>query len=415
MKFDFFSKKEIDLIPSSCGVYCFKGKRRIFYIGKSKNLKQRIKNHFNSFSFKNFHFLKDTEKIGIILTDNEWSALLLESKLIKKYKPPFNVVWKDDKNYFFLCITKEEFPRVFITHQKKEKNAIYFGPFFEGRSLKKALFFLRKIFPFYSQKKHPVQKCTWCHLGYCPGPFPNKKEYQKNIKSIISFFQGKTGNILKRMEKEMFLFAQKEEFEKAQKIKEQIFNFRKILLNIRLIGEEEDEKWQRIKKDLQEFLKFRSDFKRIEAFDISNIKGKEAVGSMVVFEDGKASLKEYRRFKIRGKEKSNDILMTKEILERRFSHPEWPFPDLLILDGGRPHLNLGLFLKKKISVLKKTFFISFAKESQRLFFENRKKPTSIQKLKPTISYLIFKINKEAHRFALSYHHKLRKKNLFTKI
>jgi len=411
MKFDFFSREEINLIPSSCGVYCFAGKRKIFYIGKSKNLRERIKNHFKSSSFKNFHFLKESEKIGVILTDNEWSALLLESQLIKKYHPPFNVIWKDDKNYFFVCITKEEFPRVFITHQKKEKNALYFGPFVEGKALKKVLFFLRKIFPFYSQRKHPVQKCAWCHLGYCPGSFPDRKEYQKNIKSIISFFRGKTSNILEKMEKEMFSFAKKEEFEKAQKVKEQIFNFKKILLNVRLINEDDEAKWQRIKSDLQEFFRARSNFKRIEAFDVSNIQGKEAVGSMVVFEKGKPSFKDYRRFKIKGKEEPNDILMTKEILERRFFHSEWPFPDLVILDGGRAHLNLALFIKKKNPAFKKIIFVSFAKESQRLFFENRKKSIAIQKLKPTISYLFFKINKEAHRFALSYHHKLRKKSL----
>ena len=414
MRFDFFSKKEIDLIPSSCGVYCFKGKRRIFYIGKSKNLKQRIKNHFNSLSFKNFHFLKKTEKIGVILTDNEWSALLLESKLIKKYKPPFNIIWKDDKNYFFVCITKEEFPRVFITHQKKEKNALYFGPFVEGRALKKVLFFLRRIFPFYFQKKHPPQKCSWCYLGYCPGPFPDKKEYQKNIRSIISFFQGKAGNLLERMEKEMFALAKKEDFEKAQKVKEQIFNLKKVLLNIHLIYEENEDKWQRIKSDLQEFFQIKSDFKRIEAFDISNIQGKEAVGSMVVFENGRPSFKDYRKFKIKGKEEPNDILMTREILERRFSHSEWPFPDLVVLDGGKAHLNLGQILKKENPNLKKIIFVSFAKESQRLFSENKKNSIPIKKLKPTISYLIFKINKESHRFALSYHQKLKKKKLFTK-
>ncbi|MGB9598740.1 MAG: GIY-YIG nuclease family protein [Minisyncoccales bacterium] len=414
--FKFFSKESIEKIPPACGVYCFKGKDKIFYIGKSKNLKERIKNHFLFPSFKNSYFLKETKKIGIILTENEWFALLLESRLIKKYKPRFNVLWRDDKNYFFLAVSKEEFPRIFITHQKKEKNLLYLGPFFEGKILKKTLFFLRKIFPFYSQKKHPRKKCSWCYLGYCPGPFPDKREYQKNVRSILAVFKGKASLLLKKMEKEMLFWAKKENFELAQKIKDQIFYLKKIISNASLIKEEMggEREWEKLRKELQKFFAVKLNFERVEAFDVSNIQGKEAVGSLVVFLKGKPFPPGYRRFKIRSKEEPNDILMTKEILKRRFLHAEWPFPQLVLLDGGKAHLRAGLSLKKENLALKNTFFIALAKASQRIFSEKKKKPIFLKDLKRPILRLIGEINKESHRFAISYHRKLRERLLLEK-
>lgn len=416
MNFSFYSIKNIKQIPSSSGVYCFKEKNKILYIGKARNLKERIKQHFNQPSFKNSHFLKRATSIGIIQTKNEIDALLLESHLIKKHSPPFNVLWKDDKNYFFVQITKEDFPRIFITHQKKEKNAIYIGPFVDGKPLKKTLFFLRRIFPYYSSKHHPNQECSWCRLGLCPGPYPDKKLYKKNIEKIIHILKGKSPEkLLKSMRKEMKKLAEQENFEKAKIIRDQIFNLEKVLLSAKIFQEDSnDDHWEIVKKDLKDFLGLKNEPERIEGFDVSNIQGRTATGSMVVFIKGKPQRSEYRKFKIKTIFEPNDLQMTKEILERRFSHSEWPFPQIVVLDGGRGHLNLALKLKQEYLKNQDVFFISLAKGSNRLFIENRKRPVYLKKLKKTIKKLISYINKESHRFALSYHRKKREMEILSK-
>ena len=154
---------------------------KLLYIGKAVNLKNRAKQHKT--------LISQAKRIAFIRTDSEIEALLLEAKLIKKYQPKYNTMWKDDKNYFYVAITKEPLPMVFLTHQTKNSKTKYVGPFINGKAIKEVLRLLRRVFPYYT-KKHGTKPCPWCHLNLCPGPKPDKKEYQKSIKNLIAILKG---------------------------------------------------------------------------------------------------------------------------------------------------------------------------------------------------------------------------------
>ncbi len=378
-------KKQV--IPTFCGVYVFLDKKSNFlYIGKAKNIQKRIKNHFT----KNNLFIHQTEKIGIIETKSEFLALILESELIKKHQPKFNVLWKDDKNYFYLNITQEKYPRIIINHEKKG-----LGPFVKGKELKRALEALRYIFPYYSSV-HKKQKCTFCYLGLCPGPNISVEDYKKNIKSILAILSGKKKTIINSFKKEMKKAAQEKEYEKAAIIRDKIKSLEKVILEAQIIKE----------NSYRDYFKkyFNKKGQRLEAYDISNIQGKQATGSMVVFLNGKPAKNLYRKFKI-STEKPNDIAMIKEVLIRRLNHQEWSLPDFILIDGGKAQLNVGLSVIKNKSIE----VAALAKKNNELFLKNKK--ILLKDLPNDFSNLILRMRDEAHRFAISYHKQLRNKNI----
>lgn len=423
MKFRFKFKKEVKQLPNEPGVYCLKGKD-ILYVGKASNLRGRVKNHFQQPGYKDFLFLDKIRKIGYIQTNSEIEALILEANLIKKYQPKYNVLWRDDKNYFYVGITQEDFPRVFITHQTKKLspkayalNPKFIGPFVDGRALKKTLRTLRKIFSYYTSKKHPKGSCPWCHLNLCPGPNPLKKDYKKNIKNLISVLKGRKKSVLKNLKKEMEEAARLQDFEKAAKIRDQITNLEKVLENAKIFQLETftdpsqlfSGKWKEIEKELERILKSRKKISRIEAYDVSNIQGQEATGSMVVFINGVPNKNFYRRFKIKISGKPNDTAMIKEILSRRLKHWEWPYPDLILIDGGKLQLNAAC--QCLTWNVKHIGMMALAKKKNELFVKGRKKSILLKTLPREIFNLILQLRDEAHRFAIVYHRKLRKKKL----
>jgi excinuclease ABC subunit C len=438
--FKFLSKNQISKIPKVPGVYCFKNEKEILYIGKASNLRERVKNHFQQPSYKDYLFLDKVEKIGYIKTDSEIEALILEAELIKKIQPKFNVIWRDSKNYFFVGKTKEEFPRIFITHQKKLINSsthqliTFLGPFVDGKALKETLKILRRVFPFRSCRVLPKRPCLWYHLGRCPAPclikstkssllrsnilFAKiKKGCQRNAENVFKIIQGKKKEVLKELKREMKKAAKKEEFEEAAKIRDQILALEKVLEHSRILEKEirVEIPWEEIEEKLKKILKIEK-VSRIEAFDVSQIHGNFAVGSMVTFINGVPEKNFYRRFKIKTPHQgpgggASDVDMIKEILERRFKHEEWGFPDLILIDGGKSQLNAALKAK---SCKLKAKIITLAKSENKLFIEGEKKPIFLKNLPREIFNLILNLNKEAHRFAISYHKKLRERELIPK-
>lgn len=395
--FRFLNKDRINQLPRTSGVYIFKKGREFLYIGKAKNLKERVRGHKELLSL--------ATKLGYIKTDSEIEALILEAKLIKQYQPKYNVFWRDDKNYFYVGITKEDFPRVFITHQIKLKPITYnlkpeyIGPFVEGTSLKRTLTYLRKVFPYYASKKHPRNDCLWCSLKLCPGPNPVKSEYQKNIKNLLSVLKGNSKKVLSDLKREMNRLSAFQEYEKAANIRDKITALEKVISHARIFQPEtvpQTSLWYR---------------KRIEAYDISNIQGQYATGSMVIFINGKPDKNFYRRFKIKIDGKPNDVAMLKEVLSRRSKHPEWPYPDLILIDGGIGQLNVALKLKTENEKLKTVKFMALAKKKNELFIEGKKKPILLKSLPREVFNLILQLRDEAHRFAIAYHRKLRTKAL----
>ena len=389
-KFKFLKKSNLSRLPTTVGVYAFKKGAKFFYVGKAANIKERVKQHKD--------LLGLAKEIGYIKTNSEIEALILEAKLIKKIQPKYNVLWRDDKNYFYVAITKESFPRVFITHQLKIKNCKlkidFIGPFIEGTSLKRALTYLRRTFPYYTSKSHPKGSCLWCHLKLCPGPDPVKSEYQKNIKSLIFVLKGNSRKVLNDLKRRMKKSSLLREYEKAAKIRDKITSLERVINPQQIPG-------------------------RAEAYDVSNIQGEEAAGSMVTFINGRPAKNFYRKFKIKIAGKPNDVAMIKEILSRRLRHAEWPYPDLILIDGGKAQLNAAL---RAINLAKPSYrlglakfgnirIMSIAKKKNELFIEGRKKPVLLKTLPREMFNLILQLRDEAHRFAISYHRKLRKKRL----
>lgn len=435
-KFKFLSKNKIAGLPKTSGVYCFvsqkpkakadfKNGKELIYIGKAINIRDRVKNHFQGKNWWEKTLLRQGfgGQVGYFETNSEIEALILEADLIKKYQPKYNVMWRDDKNYFYVAVAKNEnkIPYVFITHQPKlqtthyKLQTQYIGPFTEGTALKKTLRFLRRAFPYYSVKKHSKIKCTYCHLDLCPGPVPDLIEYKKNIKKLILILKGKRTAVLKSLKREMKQLSKDKEFEKAGKTRDKIHALQQIIEHTRVINSEATgcptpHQFGGVSDTpptLKKIVGIKKDIQRIECYDVSNIQGKQATGSMVVFINGEPDKNQYRKFRIKIKNEPNDIAMLKEVLQRRLAHAEWEYPDLILIDGGKAQLNVAINSKKQANIK----ILSVAKKNKELFIEEKEKPILLKSLPREIYNLILQLDAEAHRFAITYHKKLRKKNL----
>ena len=415
--FKFLSKEDINELPKTSGVYCFarrslgKGGFEVIYIGKAINIQSRVKNHFQQPSYRDNLFMNKVDKIGYLETNSEIEALVLEANLIKKYQPKFNVIWKDDKNYFYVAINRENIPYIFITHQKNYQKTEYIGPFVEGTALKKTLRFLRKVFPYYTVKKHPKTKCTYCHLGLCPGPNPDLREYKKNINKLILILEGKRSAVLNSLKKEMKHLSDENKFEEAGKIRDRISNLQQVMSHTNVISQSKIEKTISNSSVLNKIIGINKEIHRIECYDISNIQGKFATGSMVVFIDGTADRNQYRKFKIKMENEPNDIAMLKETLQRRLAHPEWKYPEVILIDGGIAQLNVAINTKNENLKTKDIKVISIAKRNKDLYIEGKNSPILLKLLPREIYNLVLQLDDEAHRFAITYHKKLRSDNL----
>ncbi len=386
--------KLIDLkkfnLPDAPGVYFFKHGAKILYVGKATSLKDRVKSYFMKDIFLSrgpriVKMLEESNKVDFVQTDSVLEALILEANEIKKHQPIYNAKEKDDKSYNYVTITKEEFPKVVIT-----RGSGTYGPFPHSSELKEGLKIVRKIFPFRDDKcKMTGKPCFNAQLGLCPGPcggWITKTEYRKLIKKIKLFFEGKKPQLIKTLEKEMGALAKKHEFEEAEKIKRQLF----ALDHIQDIA--------MIKADLvagnsaQTF--------RIEAYDIAHLSGKDVVGVMTVVEDGEVNKSQYRKFKIKA-DKNDDTKNLKEVLERRLNHPEWPLPQLVVIDGGVGQLNAGREVLKKRNL--NIEVVSVVKD------ERHKAREVIGLADKSLEKAIILANAESHRFAIGYHRKLRSK------
>jgi len=415
-------KIQVEKFPPKPGVYLFIDKGgKIIYVGKSVNLKNRVKSYFQKdghLGSKTSLMIKETSKIKYIQVDSEIEALLLEASLIKKHQPKYNVVWKDDKSPLYIKITKgDKIPLITTTRREKEdQGVLLFGPFPRASVARNVLRTIRRIFP-YCQHRRIQKSCLWVHLGLCPDPYRgNLGDYRKNIRNIISFLKGQSGKVIERLEKEMNILSKQEDFENAAKIKKQIEDIKYLIQTYH--GSEEylerptlyqDLIEQRL-KDLTKILKLEKIPKKIEAIDISNIAGKEASGSLIVFKDGESDKSSYRRFKIRSKKTPDDIAMIKEVLRRRLKN-KWPLPDLFVIDGGLGQLNAAITVLNEFGLKIPT--VALAKRREEIYIPNNKQVLRLRKDSPALQ-LIQEIRDEAHRFALAYHRKLRERIFLTK-
>lgn len=409
-------KKKIGDLPDSAGVYLMKGPNgEIIYIGKAASLKKRVASYFRQrpISGRLQALIGNIKDVEYIATANEAEALLLESGLIKSHHPKYNVALRDDKRYPLLKLTlNEKFPRLFITRMKKDDGARYFGPFTEAKLLRQALGFLRRAFPLRTCRTMPKTACLDYHLRQCLAPCVAKvdtQRYSDIINQLITFLKGKKQGLLKQLEERMAAASKAKRYEEAAGLRDQI---RALTSTIAISKKRQDVNGQLAA--LKEIIRLKQEPRRVEAFDVSNISGKEAVGSMVSFLNGKPYKNGYRKFKIRQVKGIDDYGMMREIVHRRYENlieQKEPSPDLIIIDGGKGHLSSVKDMLEKLG-LENIPVMSIAKEFEHIFLPGKQEPIKLQP-NSLVLYLIQRIRDEAHRFAIEYHRRLRGKLIST--
>jgi excinuclease ABC subunit C len=394
-------------------VYFFvDAKKNILYVGKATSLRDRVKSYFvqdmlETRGAKIELMMEKIERIAFRKTDSVLEALLLESELIKSIQPPYNTSSKDDKSYNQVIITKEKYPRVLIVRSRDidqgkfiEPIKYSFGPFPDGSGLREAMKIIRRLFPFrdkctpyalLSDKlKLKAKPCFSAQIGLCPGVCTGQitaEGYQATLKNLKLFFEGKKNKVISSLEKSMHQAAEEQRFEDAQQIKRILFGLKHI------------EDMALVKNDLGV-----SERHRIEAFDIAHVLGESAVGVMTVVQNSRIQTSEYRQFKLRAKHNGNDLTALEEILRRRFAHPEWPFPELVVVDGGEVHIALAVRVLEELGV--GIPVLSVVKDE-------RHRPRAVlgpEMLGERFKKEVFLANHEAHRFAITFHRKSRRKS-----
>jgi excinuclease ABC subunit C len=514
----------ISNVPLNPGVYIFRGtKDKVLYVGKAKNLRNRLRSYFQRstrLDMRKTAMMKEVRDFSYLVTANELEAFVLEANLIKQYKPKFNVILRDDKNYPYLKLTvNEEWPRLEIVRRIRKDGALYFGPYVPAGSMWEALAFIRRNFRIrdcdYSLEKS-MRPCIQYQMGKCLAPCAghiSKEDYLKLIDDIRLFLSGGKRELVEGLERKMLRLSEQTRFEEAAIIRDRIraierawesqkivapelgdidvigyyreagdVSFKMLFIRngvmigskdffLRNVGDVSDRELMRTfitqlysqnilpvsriitavlpeeRKALEEWLSRRregivkisspkSGKKKelvamavenavfawrekkevrpddIGAFDVSAISGSEAVGSFVYWAGGKFQKEKYRRLRIRTVEGGDDYSMMEEIIGRIISNLEGDLPDLVIIDGGKGHLETARrVIGMNIRTLKELpALVAVAKDPDRAFLTTADEPVDLEDGRQS-SLLLKSIRDEAHRFAISYHRKLRGKGL----
>lgn len=409
-------------IPHSPGVYFFKNNREILYVGKAANLKSRVSSYFlkNLSSLKVKSLLKESTSLSWEVLNSETEALIKESELIKKYQPKYNVLMRDDKQYFFVGFSKEQFPKIYLTHQTP-KGPEYIGPFTDGAAIKSVLKLLRRAFPYCTCTRPHKNLCLNARiercLGYCctqnaVSHTPYAVSYKNNISSIKKILTGKNKSLVKTLRKEMKKFSSSQKYEEAGKIRNQIRALEKIFAHKEIISRDMVSENTKAISTLESLIKIK-EIKRMEAYDIANIQGKYAYGSMAVFIDGAPMKDLYRIFKIKSVSGPNDVAMLKEVITRRFQHKEWEYPDVILVDGGKAQMGAILdpipstLAPKVIALTKNKKHIG-----DHIYISGKKDPIPLSSLPSPLKNLLLNLDSEAHRFAIR-HYRHSHRNMLT--
>jgi excinuclease ABC subunit C len=541
-----FPESTLASAPHAPGVYMMlNSKSAVLYVGKAKDLFKRLSSyaHFSGAEYnKTAMMLEQTRKVDTIITNTEKEALILEASLIKKHKPKYNILLRDDKNYPYIKVTvQEEWPRVFMSRRKNRDKARYFGPYSSSTAMWATLRLISSLFPLRnckgSQLKKRTRPCLNRQIGKCLAPCAgnaNRELYMEHVQKILMLLEGRNRDLVSTLKKQMLAASEVLDFELAAGIRDQIsalsrtlekqvitashnkdqdvigiarkdaavtiailfirnglingnrtFFFsdpygedgmilsqalsqfydsdslipKEVLLplepadrdlheeylgdsagvrvhlkipkrgdNQQLVAmananalqlfEEKEKKsrsWQNLRKAMQKTLHLDRPPNRIECLDISNISGKQAVGSLVCFTIGEADKKNFRHYKIRTVEGPNDYAMMKEVLERRLSRgvEEDNLPDLFVVDGGKGQLGMALAVAGELGITDQIDWIGIAKEKQdegeKLYKPGRKNPIILPSHNPILLYLM-RIRDESHRYGVTFHRKLRNKS-----
>lgn len=415
-------RKVFARFPQVPGIYIYWQKNTPIYVGKSINLKARLLSYLGkNLGPKTTQMVSEAEAVSFIKVTSEIESLLLEARLIKSYKPRYNIVAKDDKHPLYITISNDELP--IVTSNRKTDAKLYknsYGPFPNSYNVKTILKMIRRVFP-YSDHKLSKKPCLYNHLGLCD-PCPNiivnntdangkdaqVKKYKLNIRNIKRLLDGNFTSIQKDLLSHMKTLSDSQKFEEAGKIRNQLVALDYIIQPkiapmefIKNPNLEQDLRYKEtetLTNLLKYFYNISGVLRRIECYDVAHLQGSAATASMVVFVDGAAEKSEYRHFRIRQKKSQSDYDSLTEIAQRR-SKQTWDRPDLIIVDGGLGQVKkfYEVFKSQNIPV------VGIAKHPDRLIFPDGKKIPAIK--------LMQQMRDEAHRFARRYHHKLISKTL----
>jgi excinuclease ABC subunit C len=526
---------ELSKVPRKPGAYIFKGvKEKVLYVGKAKNLRNRLRSYFQdsaSLDPRKTAMVRMVKDFSFIATDNELEALILEANLIKQYKPKFNIILRDDKNYPYIKLTvTEQWPRIEVVRRIKKDGNLYFGPYVPSQAMWEALAFIRRNFLIrtcrYSLDK-PIRPCVQYQMKRCSAPCAgliSREEYKKIIDDVILFLKGEKRELLHRLEERMQRLSDEMRFEEAAKIRDRVFKLQRafesqkvvspelgdidvigycregddiavnvlfvrngtligakdfflekvlttdnsemmhsvielfyakeiippevILVNVMPDSARSLKEWLKKKKGEVVNIEVPVDGKKMEllhmanenarlhfrikkkstfdetlkilkgrlhltkipssigAFDVSTIQGSESVGAFIYWENGEFKKDNYRHLKIKGVVGVDDYAMMHEIVER-ILRKEHLVPDVIVIDGGKGQLEVARKVMEDLDI--KTDLIAVAKKPDRVFLINDK---IIDLEDRSASSLLLKtIRDEVHRFAISFHRKLRDKRL----
>lgn len=425
--------RKIKTAPKTPGIYIFYQSQIPLYIGKASNLKNRLQSYLKITDIKTETLHAEADKLKLLKLRSNIEALIVESRLIKTLSPKLNVLWRDDKNYFYVAITEETFPKIYITHQPtniSHPTSNHLGPFTDGQSIKAILRLLRKFFPYCSCFQPHLRLCLNAQIGNCPGYCcqrdtnilmrtndtnnTNIKNYQKNIRKIKNILTGKDKKFIGKL-KDPYELLVLEKIWAHEPYLDAALDVRREKLD--------EKKFRHPTSNLQ-----LPTFQRIECYDNSHLSGKEAVGAMTAWKRISSNIPHptsswisekslWRKFKIRGRYTEDDPRMMEEVVRRRLNHPEWPYPDLIIIDGGITQLNAAqralqaAFLSSNFQLPTSNIkLISYAKPRQ-LVFGLKPRPVPVSQLPEELKKLTLLAIDRTHNYAQSYHRQVRQKNL----
>ena len=388
-------------LPLAPGVYLFLDKSgEILYVGRATSLRRRVLQYFRKdidpvesgrlrpsstgLNPRIGEMVSLAGRIKYQQTATVLEAIILEANLIKKHWPKYNVKDRDDRSFVYIVFPKADFPKPIIVRGRElegfpPSSAKIFGPYQSLTLVRNALKVIRRIFPYSICKPagsggeaiaKPPKPCFDYQVGLCPGVCVgavSQQDYQKNINNIILLLRGEKNKLLKKLTKENPAAALA------------LKHFQDVTLITR-----------------EDFVGSEQKFNRIEGYDISHFAGKEVYGSMAVFTGGKPDKSQYRLFKIRTVT-NNDLDALKEMVERRLKHDEWPKPDLILIDGGKPQVDYISKIMEQRQVAAPLVGISKL-DGDRLVFPPKSKNT-FKDLAATIKTTLQGVRDEAHRFA----------------
>lgn len=429
LRFSVLSESFWGSLPSSPGIYIFEDKnKKPLYIGKSISLKTRIRQHIDDSTRKTTkaqNFIPQTKYLYIKVVKNDLEAVIIEANYIKSYQPRYNSITKDGKSNIYIIFTNPPDTKIKIIHatdiqslELDDYKKQVFGPFTSSKTAEVLVKFSRRIFGYCNNPFNSGNRaCFNYHLHQCQGACQFKitpSEYQRHLGQIKKFLSGHFIQLNRSLNRQINSAIKKQDFEQAGIIKNMITSLDQVLNNqnssfLLKLSDATDQLQHLIVSTINHPL-LKTSPVRIECYDLAHLQGENYVGSMSVFINGIPEPSLYRHFNIKGNDRSDPHAM-KEIIARRFKHPEWGLPNLIVLDGGVPQLSIvSPVIPNNIPTL------TLAKKRETIYFYDSNKITSLNlNLEDPVLNLLRNLRDEAHRFATTFHIRNRQKSFILEI